>query len=117
MALTVEDVRAVEFGNAPVGRRGYAKHEVDRFVERIAKTLAGEDDLTAAEVHHVLFGKPMLGKRGYDEREVDEFLDAVEEELAHRTGHAHRLPSARGEGDAPTSHAVPTPAQFPAKTR
>ncbi|WP_370944692.1 DivIVA domain-containing protein [Amycolatopsis sp. cg5] len=92
----------VEFGNSPIGRRGYAKADVDAFVGRIAKTFAGEDDLTAAEVHHVMFAKPLIGKRGYDEREVDEFLDAVEEELISRTGvRVHRLPAQAADERAP----------------
>jgi DivIVA domain-containing protein len=95
MSLTAEDVYRAEFGNAPIGRRGYAKNEVDAFVRRIAKTLEDEDDLTAAEVHHVEFDKPLIGKRGYDEREVDEFLEKAEDTLAHRFGQTYRLPAAR----------------------
>jgi DivIVA domain-containing protein len=100
MSFTAEDVNRLEFANAPIGRRGYAKHEVDQFVQRIARTLEGKDDLTPAEVHHVMFGKPLLGRRGYDEREVDEFLDAVEDHLAERFGHAPPLPEARQESQA-----------------
>lgn len=96
MSLTAEDVYNMEFANAAIGRRGYAKDEVDAFVRRIAKTLEDADDLTAAEVHHVMFNKPLLGKRGYDEREVDEFLELAEDTLAARTGYAaNPLPSAR----------------------
>ncbi|GHF45245.1 DivIVA domain-containing protein [Amycolatopsis bartoniae] len=109
MSLTAEEVRRVEFGNAPIGRRGYAKNEVDAFVRRIAKTLEGEDDLTAAEVHHVMFDKPLLGKRGYDEREVDEFLERAEDTLATFTSRAHPLPKAR-TGAEPGVH---TPAPGP----
>ncbi len=83
MSFTAEDIREIHFDNAPLGRRGYAKAEVDAFVTRIAETLEGEDDLTAAEVHHVQFGRPLLGRRGYDEQQVDEFLDDVEEQLAN----------------------------------
>lgn len=100
MSFTAKDVYAVEFRNAPIGRRGYAKNEVDQFVQRIAKTLADEDDLTAAEVHHVMFGKPLLGRRGYDEREVDDFLDAIEDQLAASFGRAPVLPAAREESQA-----------------
>ncbi|OQO92527.1 cell division protein DivIVA [Saccharomonospora piscinae] len=82
MSFTAEDVRDVQFDNAPFGRRGYAKAEVDEFVDRVALTLAGHDDISAAEVHHVRFGRPLLGRRGYDEQQVDEFLDAVEEQFA-----------------------------------
>ncbi|GAA4671302.1 MULTISPECIES: DivIVA domain-containing protein [Amycolatopsis] len=111
MSLTAEDVYRVEFGNAPIGRRGYAKNEVDAFVRRIAKTLEDQDDLTAAEVHHVMFDKPLLGKRGYDEREVDEFLERAEETLAARTGQAHPLPKARTGAEEPGVHTPAPPPQ------
>ncbi|MFC4002757.1 DivIVA domain-containing protein [Prauserella oleivorans] len=100
MSITAADVRNTEFKNAPIGRRGYAKHEVDAFLVRIAKTLSDQDDLTAAEVHHVQFGRPPIGKRGYDEKQVDDFLDAVEETLLARTGSTgdqHRVPEARSD--------------------
>jgi DivIVA domain-containing protein len=101
MSFTTEDVAGVEFGTSPVGKRGYAKSEVNEFVRRIAKTFANEDDVTAAEVHHVMFSRPLIGKRGYDEREVDEFLDAVEHELGDRTGiGSHRIPGARDQTQA-----------------
>jgi DivIVA domain-containing protein len=101
MSFTTEDIANVEFGTSPIGKRGYAKAEVDEFLRRIAKTFADEDDLTAAEVHHVMFAKPLIGKRGYDEREVDEFLDAVENELVNRTGaRSYPVPSAREQSQA-----------------
>ena len=108
MSFAAEDITGVTFPNAPIGRRGYAKHEVDAFLERIADTIADRDDLTAAEVHHVMFSKPLIGKRGYDERGVDEFLDKVEEQLAHRTGqHILGVPGARDESQATIERAVP----------
>jgi DivIVA domain-containing protein len=108
MSFTTEDVAGVEFGTSPIGKRGYAKSEVDEFVRRIAKTFADEDDLTAAEVHHVMFSKPLIGKRGYDERQVDEFLDSVESELVNRTGvRSNRVPSARDETQATDERARP----------
>jgi DivIVA domain-containing protein len=114
MSITPDEVSRIEFGNSPIGKRGYGKEEVDAFVRRIAKTLADEDDLTAAEVHHVMFARPKIGKRGYDEREVDEFLDEVEETLLSRTGaarQAHQVPSARGETEATAERAAaPRPA-------
>lgn len=116
MSLSAEDVYRVEFGNAPIGRRGYAKHEVDDFVERIAKTLVGEDDLTAAEVHHVMFSKPLLGKRGYDEREVDEFLDEVEDEFARRGGRPYPVPEARTVAQATTPRTAPADLPTPVTT-
>jgi DivIVA domain-containing protein len=101
MSFTTEGDAGVEFGTSPIGKRGYAKGEVDEFVRRIAKTFADQDDLTAAEVHHVMFSKPLISKRGYDEREVDDFLDAVENELINRTGvHSHQVPGAREHDQA-----------------
>ncbi|SEO67157.1 DivIVA domain-containing protein [Amycolatopsis saalfeldensis] len=110
MSFTAEDLAEVAFGNAPIGRRGYAKNEVDEYVRRIAKTIAEEDDLTAAEVHHVMFNKPLIGKRGYDEREVDQFLDEVEDQLADLSGRrAPGVPGARDEHEA-TAQRAPRPA-------
>src|SRR5438067_11143 len=100
MSYSLDDINRIEFGTAPFGRRGYAKPEVDRFIERIAKTLADDDNLTAAEVHHVMFGKPLIGKRGYDELQVNSFLDFIEDQLANRTGHSSPLPAARTHTDA-----------------
>ncbi|OXM53518.1 DivIVA domain-containing protein [Amycolatopsis alba] len=108
MSFTAEDITGATFPNAPIGRRGYAKHEVDAFLERIADTISDQDDLTAAEVHHVMFSRPLIGKRGYDEREVDEFLDKVEGQLAHRTGQqVLGVPGAREEDQATAERAVP----------
>jgi|SRR3979411_791734 DivIVA domain-containing protein len=108
MSFTTEDIAKVEFGTSAVGKRGYAKSEVDEFVQRIAKTFADEDDLTAAEVHHMMFSKPLIGKRGYDEREVDDFLDAVETELMNRTGtRTHPVPGARAQDQATDERAQP----------
>jgi DivIVA domain-containing protein len=106
MSFTTEGVAGIEFSSSAIGKRGYAKGQVDEFLRRIAKTFAGQDDLTAAEVHHVLFSPPLLGKRGYDEREVDEFLDAVENELIDRTGApAPEVPGAREHGQATAERA------------
>ena len=85
--MSATDVDNVSFTTAAIGRRGYAKAEVDRLLRRTAGTLRNTDDLTAAEVHHVEFTRPLVGKRGYDEREVDAFLDRVEDELLERSGH------------------------------
>lgn len=102
MPLTADDVDGIVFTSAPIGRRGYAKHEVDELVRRIARTLRSADDLTAAEVHHIDFSRPLIGKRGYDEREVDDFLDRAEEELLRRTGRGdgYDVPQARTEDEA-----------------
>lgn len=105
MPFTADDAASVEFGNAPIGRRGYARNEVDDFVDRVVRTLREEDDLTAAEVHHVQFGRPIIGRRGYDERLVDEFLDDVETELINRSGLSptgHQVPAARQHDQAMT---------------
>lgn len=106
MSYTAKDVADIEFDNAPIGRRGYAKPEVDALLTRVVNTLSDSDDLTAAEVHHAQFGRPPIGRRGYDERQVDKFLDEVEELLLNRTGtraDAHRVPKARTDSPAPVS--------------
>ncbi|MBB5956346.1 DivIVA domain-containing protein [Saccharothrix tamanrassetensis] len=79
--LTARDVRTVEFGKPPRGRRGYQESQVDRFLDRIENTLLGQGDLTAQEIREVRFSRPIFGRRGYDETEVDAFLARVEKQL------------------------------------
>jgi DivIVA domain-containing protein len=81
------DVRSVQFGKPPFGRRGYDEVEVDDFLRKVTDALTqtrGLPQLDAEEVHQVAFRKPRLGSRGYDEDEVDAFLDLVEAELRWR---------------------------------
>lgn len=86
MAVTAEDVHNIRFDRAPLGTRGYHEVEVDEFLDRVAATLDGEDEVTAADVHGAAFSKAPLGKRGYDQAEVDAFLRTVESTLvAHIT--------------------------------
>ncbi|MEU6645688.1 DivIVA domain-containing protein [Saccharomonospora sp. NPDC046836] len=87
MAVTPEDVHDIRFPDAPFGTRGYNEAQVDAFLDRIAATLDGEDDVSAAEVHNVAFNLTPLGKRGgYDQAAVDTFLRAVESTLAAKAG-------------------------------
>ncbi|CAL9638377.1 Cell cycle protein GpsB [Actinosynnema sp. ALI-1.44] len=79
--LTARDVRTVEFGKPPRGRRGYHESQVDKFLDRIEATLLGNDDLTAQDIREAKFSRPMFGRRGYDETEVDAFLARVEKQL------------------------------------
>lgn len=81
------DVRSVQFGKPPFGRRGYDEIEVDEFLRKVAEALAqgaGVPRVDAEEVHQVAFRKPRIGSRGYDEDEVDAFLDLIEAELRWR---------------------------------
>jgi DivIVA domain-containing protein len=85
--VKASDVRAVQFGKPPFGRRGYDEIEVDDFLRKVTDALAqtrGVPPLDPEEVHQVAFRKPRLGSRGYDEDEVDAFLDLVEAELRWR---------------------------------
>jgi DivIVA domain-containing protein len=89
MAVTAEDVHNIRFDRAPLGTRGYNEAEVDDFLDRVAATLDGEDEVTAADVRVAAFSKAPLGKRGYDQAEVDAFLRNVESTLvAHITARA-----------------------------
>jgi DivIVA domain-containing protein len=107
--IKASDVRSVQFGKPPFGRRGYDEIEVDEFLRRVTDALAqtrGLPQLEAEEVHQVAFRKPRIGSRGYDEDEVDAFLDLVEVELRWRAspeGQAELAgpPSAPGLGVAP----------------
>ena len=86
--VKASDVRAVQFGKPPFGRRGYDEIEVDDFLRKVTDALAqarGVPPLDPEEVHQVAFRKPRLGSRGYDEDEVDAFLDLVEAELRWRS--------------------------------
>lgn len=93
MSLTMDDVRNVQFGRPPLGRRGYHERDVDRFLDTVVETLAGAGELTVADVHNVEFSRPLI-RPGYDERQVDAFLDTVaaqllaqpERERAHGVG-------------------------------
>jgi DivIVA domain-containing protein len=81
------DVRSVQFGKPPFGRRGYDEIEVDDFLRTVADTLGNAPNVprvTSEEVHQVAFRKPRIGSRGYDEDEVDAFLDLIEAELRWR---------------------------------
>ncbi|WP_199432601.1 DivIVA domain-containing protein [Qaidamihabitans albus] len=88
MAVTSADARDIRFTQAPFGTRGYHEVQVDDFLDRVAATLDGEDDVTAADVHQVAFSPAPLGKRGYDPAAVDAFLRVVESTLAARAGHS-----------------------------
>jgi DivIVA domain-containing protein len=86
--IKASDVRSVQFGKPPFGRRGYDEIEVDDFLRRVTDALTqtrGVPDLDAEEVHQIAFRKPRIGSRGYDEDEVDAFLDLVEAELRWRS--------------------------------
>jgi DivIVA domain-containing protein len=85
--VSAADVRSVQFGKPPFGRRGYDEIEVDDFLRKVVDVLAnapGAAQVTPDEVHEVAFRKPRIGSRGYDEDEVDAFLDLVEAELRWR---------------------------------
>jgi DivIVA domain-containing protein len=102
--VKASDVRAVQFGKPPFGRRGYDEIEVDDFLRKVTDALAqarGVPPLDPEEVHQVAFRKPRLGSRGYDEDEVDAFLDLVEAELRWRSspeGQAEMAGPAGGGG-------------------
>jgi DivIVA domain-containing protein len=114
--VKASDVRAVQFGKPPFGRRGYDEIEVDDFLRKVTDALAqarGVPPLDPEEVHQVAFRKPRLGSRGYDEDEVDAFLDLVEAELRWRAspeGQAEVAgPVVGGGGYAPPAGMVGLP--------
>lgn len=85
--IKAADVRSVQFGKPPFGRRGYDEIEVDEFLRKVTEALTqtrGVPPVDAEEVHQVAFRKPRIGSRGYDEDEVDAFLDLIEAELRWR---------------------------------
>ena len=102
--IKASDVRSVQFGKPPFGRRGYDEIEVDDFLRKVTDALAqtrGAPPLDPEEVHQVAFRKPRIGSRGYDEDEVDAFLDLVEAELRWRgsaEGQQEMAPPVNGPG-------------------
>ena len=94
MALTSTELRATSLGTALWGKRGYARDEVDAFLDRAAAALDAlavgrAPELTADDVHHAVFRKPRFGSgRGYDEGDVDDLLDRVEQALRGAAGQA-----------------------------
>ena len=103
------DVRSVQFGKPPFGRRGYDEIEVDDFLRKVADALAlapGAVRVTADEVHEIAFRKPRIGSRGYDEDEVDAFLDLIEGELRWRASPEGQREQAAQVLGAPGARAV-----------
>jgi DivIVA domain-containing protein len=103
------DVRSVQFGKPPFGRRGYDEIEVDDFLRTVADTLGNAPNVprvTSEEVHQVAFRKPRIGSRGYDEDEVDAFLDLVEAELRWRASPDGQREQAAQVLGAPGARAV-----------
>ncbi|MEC3975992.1 DivIVA domain-containing protein [Amycolatopsis sp. H20-H5] len=85
MGVSAIEARTIQFDRAPIGTRGYDEPSVDAFLDRVADTLDGQDDLTASDVHDIAFAKSPLSKRGYDPASVDTFLRHVESTLAANT--------------------------------
>jgi DivIVA domain-containing protein len=107
--IKASDVRAVQFGKPPFGRRGYDEIEVDDFLRKVTDALAqtrGLPQLDPEEVHQVAFRKPRIGSRGYDEDEVDAFLDLVEAELRWRASPEGQQEMA-GPVNSPGGYGVP----------
>lgn len=90
--LTARDVRTVEFGKPPRGRRGYQESQVDKFLDRVENALLGQGGLTANDVREVKFSRPLIGRRGYDETEVDAFLARVEQQLSDEPAQPDPIP-------------------------
>ncbi len=108
--ITASDVRSVQFGKPPFGRRGYDEIEVDDFLRKVTEALSqtrGVPSVDAEEVHQVAFRKPRIGSRGYDEDEVDAFLDLVESELRWRASPDGQLELA-GPVNGPGGYGPPT---------
>jgi DivIVA domain-containing protein len=88
-ALTADDVHAIAFRKAPLGRRGYDEESVDKFLDQVESDLRTRQAggplirvaLTPADVQAIAFVRPPFGRRGYDEEQVDTFLDEIHRSL------------------------------------
>ncbi|MCU1681013.1 MAG: cell division protein DivIVA [Amycolatopsis sp.] len=81
--VTSADVNKAAFTRGSAGSRDYDEQPVDEFLDRLAATLDGNDDVTAAEVRAADFPRA-AGKRGYAPDQVHAFLDKVAATLEAR---------------------------------
>lgn len=68
--------RGKRFRRRGVFASGYARPQVDAFLDRVANMLSGREPLSLGEVRSAVFH---VKWRGYDEDQVDALLDAVAE--------------------------------------
>lgn len=89
--MRAEDVRAKRFGTTK-WREGYEQDDVDAFLDRVQRTLAGYelrrpvDPLEPEDVVAARF-TPTRFRAGYDQGQVDDFLDQVVVALRTHRGH------------------------------
>lgn len=81
----------VSFEDSASGELGYAKAEVDAFIDRVQDALRGDDPLTAREVYEVRFHPAPVGERGYDRAGVDAFLSLIAVTLRRSAQPTERL--------------------------
>ncbi|GDY31784.1 hypothetical protein GTS_34170 [Gandjariella thermophila] len=93
----------VAFLGPSQGEPAYDADEVDRFLDRIHATLAGQDTLTAHEVLTAAFPPPAPGNRGYGQAGVTAFLVLAAHSLKRLTRSADKptRPSMRASASAP----------------
>lgn len=82
--LTPDDVHDVVFAKARRRQLGYDEAEVDDFLDRVAATLAGTEELTAHEVLAVELSPRKPGENAYKKAQVDAFLEQVALTLLRR---------------------------------
>src|SRR3954469_19464519 len=75
--MLADEVRAVRFRKAPIGRRGYDEEQVDDFLDRIEDALRGQSVMPLDELGETTIGRSPRGKRGYRGEDVDTFLRRV----------------------------------------
>jgi DivIVA domain-containing protein len=100
------DRQHVAFLSPPPGEPACNADEVDRFLDRIHATLAGEDTLTAHDVLTATFDPPPPGLRGYGEAGVMAFLVLA----------AHSLQRLASPTEAPTKPSIRPCAPPPRRT-
>lgn len=92
--LTPDDVLNQRFTPTKF-REGYDQREVDDFLDRVIRSLAGTSSgpgLTSTETHNWRF-TPAKFRDGYDQAEVDAFLDRVVQTLSARESAAAPAPA------------------------
>lgn len=88
--MLADEVRAVRFRKAPIGRRGYDEEQVDEFLDRIEGALRGRSAMTLGELRDTRIGRSPVGKRGYRDEDVDAFVERVIAEWPGPSGRTAR---------------------------
>lgn len=102
-----------QFRPGKYGRKGYACHEVDAFVNLVMAKLHGHpqgDAITAADLRVMVFHEPAKGEQAYSIEDVDGWLELVRPAVIEADNRARADVSAQSRPD--TVIDMPAPPHF-----